>query len=97
MSLSAEDKPPLPQKPVLHPEGFHLPENTRTYDWDEEDEGFSEDDEIIDHSVLDGHTSLKFLLAGGVAGAGQSPSFCRNAAQLTLQQSPEHVLRHSIV
>lgn len=69
VSLSAEDKPPEPHKPALHPEGFHLPQNNRTYDWDEEDEGFFEDDEIMDHSVLDGHTSLKFLLAGGVAGA----------------------------
>jgi hypothetical protein len=75
VSLSAEDKPPPPHRPALHPEDFHLPQNNRTYDWDEEDEDFVEDDEMEDHSFLEGHTSLKFLFAGGVAGAGQRPAF----------------------
>ncbi|RXW24666.1 hypothetical protein EST38_g1129 [Candolleomyces aberdarensis] len=66
VSLSAEDKPPPPNP--SH-EGFHLPQNNRTYDWDEEDEDFYEDDELVDTHVLEGHTALKFLFAGGVAGA----------------------------
>ncbi|KAF6762299.1 mitochondrial carrier [Ephemerocybe angulata] len=71
VSLSAEDKPPPPppHKAAPHAEGFHLPQNNRTYDWDEEDEDFYDDDEIEDHQVLEGHTALKFLFAGGIAGA----------------------------
>ncbi|TFK29415.1 mitochondrial carrier [Coprinopsis marcescibilis] len=71
VSLSAEDKPPVTAQhgtPTIH--GIHLPQNNRTYDWDEEEEGFYDDDgSVIDHNSLEGHTALKFLFAGGVAGA----------------------------
>jgi solute carrier family 25 (mitochondrial phosphate transporter), member 23/24/25/41 len=68
VSLSAEDKPPPATK---RDGGLHLPQNTRTYDWDEEEEPFDdpEADAATSH-VLEGHTALKFLFAGGVAGAG---------------------------
>lgn len=64
VTLSAEDKPPGRS----WGEGLHLPQNTRTYDWDEEDEPFYEDDEISLWE-LEWRTSCKFLFAGGIAGA----------------------------
>jgi hypothetical protein len=36
----------------------------------EEDEEDLEYDEEDDHNLLEGHTALKFLSAGGIAGAG---------------------------
>ncbi|KAJ7283581.1 mitochondrial carrier [Mycena rebaudengoi] len=64
VSLSAEDRPPTPPKlePSASQAGFdhsHDPED------DEDDE--DEDDDA--HGWLEGHTAMKFLLAGGVAGA----------------------------
>lgn len=67
VSLSAEDKPPPATK---RDNGLHLPQNTRTYDWDEEDEPFDDTEaDVATSHVLEGHTALKFLFAGGVAGA----------------------------
>ncbi|KAG2013565.1 mitochondrial carrier protein RIM2 [Coprinopsis cinerea AmutBmut pab1-1] len=69
VSLSAEDKPPVAAKPADQ-SARNLPQNTRTYDWDEEEEEFyDEEEEPLDTNVLEGNASFKFLLAGGVAGA----------------------------
>jgi solute carrier family 25 phosphate transporter 23/24/25/41 len=69
VSLSAEDKPPEPasykvitskqvdgQALNLEPDG----------DYDH----LQEDERIEHHHFLEGHTALKFLFAGGVAGTG---------------------------
>ena len=64
VSLSAEDKPPDPDP--LHPpipkRGQPLPYHHQ----EEEVEGV----EFLDEQESPKHTAFKFLLAGGVAGAG---------------------------
>ena len=69
VSLGAENKPPdsvlflaATKKPPVSNES-----NQSTEGGEAEEEG---------HHFLDGHTSLKFLLAGGVAGAGGSIPLC---------------------
>lgn len=74
VSLSAEDKPPdgpskaVPnaQVPVI-PQPLHPVQSTYV----EHEEEQEDDDDAFDdsHGWLEGHTALKFLLAGGVAGA----------------------------
>lgn len=59
VSLSAEDKPP----DHTH---FDLPTPQEIVG---QDEDFLEDEEVETHSWMEGHTALKFLLAGGIAGA----------------------------
>jgi len=81
VSLSAEDKPPTPptykvntsssnpgplsSAALLEPDDE---EEDEEYDYFDEDE--VEEDEG-QHQFLEGHTAVKFLLAGGVAGAGE--------------------------
>ena len=61
VSLSAEDKPPLITS---------LWGSAASIDEDEDD--FEEEEEIEEHhDWLQGHTALKFLMAGGTAGAGE--------------------------
>jgi solute carrier family 25 phosphate transporter 23/24/25/41 len=64
VSLSAEDRPPTPPKPEPSASqvGFD-------HSHDLEDDEDDEDDDA--HGWLEGHTAMKFLLAGGVAGAGE--------------------------
>ena len=62
VSLSAEDKPP----PL--PSLWTASESTPTNGDDEHD--FEEDGEDH-HDWLEGHPAIKFLLAGGIAGAGK--------------------------
>ncbi|KAK0206675.1 mitochondrial carrier [Desarmillaria ectypa] len=68
VSLSAEDKPPdkTVQAPAI-PQT--LPPVQSTYVEHEEEQ--EDDDDTFDdsHGWLEGHTALKFLLAGGIAGA----------------------------
>lgn len=68
VSLSAEDKPPdVSVTRISYPSsGDH-----QTSDSDLVDDGYLDDDEEDEHhSWLEGHTALRFLFAGGVAGAG---------------------------
>ena len=69
VSLSAEDKPPdhLAYKMTRPSSTSRSSDSDEEYD--ELEEG--EEEEEQEHHFLDGHTSLKFLLAGGVAGAGE--------------------------
>ncbi|KAJ8468413.1 hypothetical protein ONZ45_g17252 [Pleurotus djamor] len=67
VSLSAEDKPPdirYSRTPPLS----HVPVPA-TETLDDEDEDLFEDEEEEAQQWLEGHTALKFLLAGGIAGA----------------------------
>lgn len=77
VSLSAEDVPP-----TAAPHKFPYPDQSTPgavstgpdLDPDEEfEDEFEEDEEEDDrHSWLDGNTAVKFLSAGGIAGAGSS-------------------------
>ncbi|KAF8974498.1 mitochondrial carrier [Flammula alnicola] len=76
VSLSAEDKPPTPPSHSIMASGSLPTPSTTTpsvieTDDDEEYDYFDEDQEEEEeqHHFLEGHTALKFLLAGGVAGA----------------------------
>jgi solute carrier family 25 phosphate transporter 23/24/25/41 len=70
VSLSAEDKPPFLTT--------RLPQSTEAngglieQDIVDNDDLFEEEEE---HHPLDGHTAFKFLLAGGIAGAGELADF----------------------
>ncbi len=69
VSLSAEDKPPEPiaykvTPPQVNGHALDL-EPDGDFDY------LDEDEEIEHHHFLEGHTALKFLFAGGVAGAGR--------------------------
>ena len=70
VSLSAEDKPPGPPNTAAS-RNQNVPNPPPVYGDDEDDDGFEEDDLP---GWLEGHTALKFLFAGGVAGAGESSS-----------------------
>lgn len=78
VSLSAEDKPPMfatmkltssEAAPPVEP----LPIDHSDPDLDDDDdfEDYDEEGDEEHHSWLEGHTALKFLTAGGIAGAGQ--------------------------
>uniref|UniRef100_A0A8H8CJZ1 EF-hand domain-containing protein n=1 Tax=Psilocybe cubensis TaxID=181762 RepID=A0A8H8CJZ1_PSICU len=69
VSLSAEDKPPEPPSYMATSSTSKLPTIDLKPDdgWEYLDE--QEEGEEEQHHFLDGHTALKFLLAGGVAGA----------------------------
>lgn len=73
VSLSAEDKPPEHPAYKMTPSSLRPSSTSATSDSDEEYDELDEDQEgeEKEHSFLDGHTSLKFLLAGGIAGAGE--------------------------
>jgi hypothetical protein len=69
--LSAEDKPP--EVPIrvsnMGASGSNLPQpSVRLEDDNTEEDYFEEDEES--HNWLEGHTAIKFLMAGGIAGAG---------------------------
>ena len=66
-SLSAENKPP-----DLTPSFIVAAKQPPVSDGPNHDVAHGEDEEDDDenHHFLEGHTALKFLLAGGVAGAG---------------------------
>jgi len=68
VSLSAEDKPPLIKLPNIGASRSPLPQPALGSGNDSEDCG-EEDEEP--HSWLEGHTAVKFLLAGGIAGASK--------------------------
>lgn len=63
MTLSAEDHPPAPKPQTIEREE------------ELEDDEYLDDEEEMEepehHGFLEGHTALKFLLAGGIAGAGR--------------------------
>lgn len=75
VSLSAEDKPPpYTAKKLNHTEiesssAEPLPLD-HTAPNDDDLEEYDEEEEH--HNWLEGHTALKFLTAGGIAGAGES-------------------------
>lgn len=80
VSLSAEDKPPNPPTYKVNPSGPHSnPSSSAALlepDEEEEDEEYDyfDEDEVEEeepHQFLEGHTAIKFLLAGGIAGAGE--------------------------
>lgn len=76
--------------PHLTP-GFRHDEET-----EEEDEPYYEEDDEP-HNWLEGHTAIKFLLAGGIAGAGAS-LFSYNLSRASqLPQYREHAPLPSIV
>ncbi|KAF8914681.1 mitochondrial carrier domain-containing protein [Mucidula mucida] len=66
VSLSAEDKPPLPP-PTTSVSSVDVRTQSTYPDEDEDLDDGDYDDEP--HGWLDGHTAFKFLMAGGVAGA----------------------------
>jgi solute carrier family 25 phosphate transporter 23/24/25/41 len=75
VSLSAEDRPPKlslaatsPTATLSTPLDSRQPTRSTTLDFDEEDE----EEEPLDHAAIESHTAFKFLLAGGIAGAGQA-------------------------
>lgn len=70
VSLSAEDKPP---EPIAYKVTYPSQVNGHALDLepDKEFDYLDEDEEIEHHHFLEGHTALKFLFAGGVAGAGR--------------------------
>lgn len=47
------------------------------YDFYDENQGVEQEEET--HHFLEGHTALKFLLAGGVAGAGKNHQIKSNS------------------
>lgn len=61
VSLSVQDKPHSMSSPGTHSE--NTPINN--------DDSLSEDDVEEHHDWLQGNTAVKFLLAGGIAGAGK--------------------------
>lgn len=82
VSLSAEDKPPGPPTYKVNPSGPYSNPSSSTALLEPDEEGEEQEDEEYDyfdedeveeeqHQFLEGHTAIKFLLAGGVAGAGE--------------------------
>jgi solute carrier family 25 phosphate transporter 23/24/25/41 len=85
VSLSAEDKPPnylIYRPPAVQPQQVPSMDHDRTpsgsenddVDDDDDDDGLLQEHHNIEgdhHGWLAGMTALKFLVAGGVAGAGQ--------------------------
>lgn len=75
VSLSAEDKPP--EAPSSRALNLELPSNQEALSQvqGDDDELMFDDDDVDEedaaHTFLGGHTALKFLLAGGIAGAGE--------------------------
>jgi hypothetical protein len=72
VSLSAEDKPP--PFAIIRPipaEATSLLVDHMSSDMDDDDtlEGYGEEEEH--HNWLEGHSAIKFLAAGGIAGAGE--------------------------
>lgn len=70
VSLSAEDKPPSPLAYKVMNQSSQSTNNSVDLEPDNEFQYLAEDGEGEHHHFLEGHTALKFLLAGGVAGAG---------------------------
>ncbi|KAF9464486.1 mitochondrial carrier domain-containing protein [Collybia nuda] len=68
--LSAEDKPPelLIRTSNMGASGSSLPQPYVTPEDDDTDDAYYEEDEEP-HNWLEGHTAIKFLMAGGIAGA----------------------------
>jgi solute carrier family 25 (mitochondrial phosphate transporter), member 23/24/25/41 len=80
VSLSAEDKPPSPPTYKINPSGPHYNSSSSATLLEPDDEGEEEEYDYFDedeveeeeqHQFLEGHTAIKFLFAGGVAGAGE--------------------------
>jgi hypothetical protein len=90
VSLSAEDKPPSyliyrpPAVPVQLPHVPSMHHDTTPNDADDGDDDDDDVDLLQEHHHMDnwlgGTTALKFLAAGGVAGAGQR-LFCTHPLQ----------------
>ena len=72
VSLSAEDKPPpfTANRPIHSDTAATLPVD-HSYPDVGEDGDFEEYDVEEHHSWLEGHAAMKFLAAGGIAGAGE--------------------------
>ena len=70
VSLSAEDKPPFLNTRQL--QSTEANGGLIEQDIVDNDDLFEEEEE---HHPLDGHTAFKFLLAGGIAGAGELADF----------------------
>ena len=66
MTISGEDRPPT-NTSALKPLPLHLPVDHSAHEDDEYDDEV-EEEEIEHHSHYS--TSVKFLVAGGIAGAG---------------------------
>lgn len=104
VTLSAEDL--TTNRPILQaPKEDHI--EVSGYDPDDYDEEYLDDylDDWLEreeheahHGWLEGGLAMKFLLAGGVAGAGEAQivqNFLPNISD-EMPQSPGRVLRHSI-
>lgn len=74
VTLSAEDRPP-PHPIHKHPHPhFHQPQLVDYQaEYEEDDSEYNEDEEFEEEEMEEHHfsTSFKFLLAGGIAGAGK--------------------------
>ena len=75
VTLSAEDRPHTFSSRKQPANGVtQIPvDHSAADDLEHEDDGYYDDHdhESEHHSILDGHPAIKFLLAGGVAGAGE--------------------------
>lgn len=85
--MSAEDKPPSMPSFCPHPENTPI-NNDDTLDEDVEEH----------HDWLQGSTAIKFLLAGGMAGAGKCDlTYAKLPTSLVPSQSLAHVQHPSTV
>lgn len=75
VSLSAEDKPPEPASYKVMSTSSQTANGSLDLEPDGELAYEGDQEESEHHGFLEGHTALKFLLAGGVAGAGASSLF----------------------
>jgi len=80
VSLSAEDKPPSSPSPATYRVLTPVSHSGLATSLEPDDEGVDEEYDYFDedqveeegrHQLHEGHTALKFLLAGGAAGAGE--------------------------
>lgn len=79
VTLSGEDRPP---PHPIHKHTHHHIHQPQLVDYQveyDEEEAYYDDDDYVDEEYEEHHlsTSFKYLLAGGIAGAGEQPSFPR--------------------
>ena len=88
VSLSAEDKPPpfAVNRPIHSETAATLPID-HSYPDVGEDGDFEEYDVEEHHSWLEGHAAIKFLAAGGIAGAGELYVLVALVQKLTISLS----------
>lgn len=74
VSLNAEDKPPLKielSNVAASGSTLSLPNKATVHEAGKQEKDDCRDGQEESHTWLEGHMALKFLLAGGIAGAGK--------------------------